>query len=116
MADFLVESGRRAQRPGLVNSLMRGSATKYQEDIDTLMSLVDESELNPACIPTYLMNNFSVIAERKANPIEKKDLLHVMLEGKDSQTGKGLSIENIRNNVSHVRLFLSPTKVLILLI
>ncbi|KAK7685349.1 hypothetical protein QCA50_011713 [Cerrena zonata] len=82
MGDFLIESGRRAQRPGLVNTLMRGSASKYQEDIHTLMSLVDE-----------------IIAERKANPVDKKDLLYTMLEGKDPQTGKGLSIENIRNNL-----------------
>ena len=41
-----------------------------------------------------------VIAERNANPIDKKDLLYTMLEGKDPQTGKGLSLENIRNNVS----------------
>ncbi|CAL1708234.1 unnamed protein product [Somion occarium] len=82
MADFLTESGRRAQRPGVVNTLMRGSASKYQQDIQTLMSLVDE-----------------IISERRANPIEKKDLLHVMLEGKDPQTGKGLSIESIRNNL-----------------
>ena len=40
-----------------------------------------------------------VIAERNANPIDKKDLLYTMLEGKDPQTGKGLSLENIRNNV-----------------
>ena len=44
MGDFLLESGRRAQRPGLVNTLMRGSANKYQEDIQTLMSLVDKSK------------------------------------------------------------------------
>ena len=44
MVGFLVECGRRAQRPGLVNTLMRGNATKYEEDIHTLLSLVEESE------------------------------------------------------------------------
>ena len=103
MVGFLVECGRRAQRPGLVNTLMRGNATKYEEDIHTLLSLVEESECGVIHHLIHLnFNFFLVIAERKANPTDKKDLLHVMLEGKDPQTGKGLSMESIRNNVSHI--------------
>ena len=40
-----------------------------------------------------------VIAERRQNPIDKKDLLQTMLSGKDAKTGEGLTDENIRNNV-----------------
>ena len=43
MADFLGESGRRAARPALVNTVMLGASAKYQQDIDTMQKLVDES-------------------------------------------------------------------------
>ena len=41
-----------------------------------------------------------MIQERRANPIEKDDLLNVMLNGVDKKTGKKLSDESIRYNVS----------------
>ena len=40
-----------------------------------------------------------VIADRKANPTDSKDSLNVMLIGKDSKTGQGLSDDSIRYNV-----------------
>ena len=67
------------------------------------MSLVDKSKYQVFAISykiLMLLLHVLVIAERNANPIDKKDLLYTMLEGKDPQTGKGLSLENIRNNVS----------------
>ncbi|OBZ67672.1 hypothetical protein A0H81_12453 [Grifola frondosa] len=82
MADFLVESGLRANRPPLVNSMMRGTSAKYAQDIQTMSALVEE-----------------LIAERKANPTEKSDLLNTMLYGKDTKTGKSLPEENIRYNL-----------------
>ena len=45
MADFLIESGRRAARPSLVQAVMSGTNAKYEEDMRTLNALVDESEL-----------------------------------------------------------------------
>lgn len=41
-----------------------------------------------------------VVAERKAHPVEKKDLLNLMLEGKDPKTGQQLSDKAISNNAS----------------
>ncbi len=41
-----------------------------------------------------------VIQNRKAHPSDKKDLLDVMLTGKDKETGQGLPEENIKRNVS----------------
>ena len=41
----------------------------------------------------------AVIADRKANPTDKNDLLNRMLSGKDPKSGKGLSDDNIKNNV-----------------
>ena len=43
---------------------------------------------------------WKVIQDRKTNPTEKQDLLNIMLNGVDNKTGKGLSDENIRCNVS----------------
>lgn len=42
---------------------------------------------------------FLVIAERKLNPIDKNDLLNIMLNGEDKETGAKLSEESIGNNV-----------------
>jgi len=46
-----------------------------------------------------LILQFVVLEDRKANPIEKKDLLNVMLYGKDPKTGQGLSDDAIMRNV-----------------
>ncbi|KAH9931026.1 cytochrome P450 [Amylocystis lapponica] len=82
MVDFLVESGQRAFRPALVNSLMRGNNEKYTQDIKIMADLANE-----------------IIAERRANPSDKDDLLNKMLLGKDPKTGKSLPDDNIRNNL-----------------
>ena len=44
MAGFLIESGRRANRPSLVQAMMRGTNAKYQEDQRIMNDLVEESE------------------------------------------------------------------------
>ncbi|KAL4252643.1 Bifunctional cytochrome P450/NADPH--P450 reductase [Abortiporus biennis] len=82
MGDFLLESGHRANRPGLVNAISWNVAAKYEEDAKTMMDLVDE-----------------ILYDRKAHPIEKNDLLNVMLYGRDKETGKGLPDENIKCNL-----------------
>lgn len=41
----------------------------------------------------------SVIDRRKANPVDKKDLLSLMLEGKDPKTGESLPEKNVMHNV-----------------
>ena len=52
------------------------------------------------------MLNFAriVIDERKAHPSAKKDLLDIMLEGRDTKTGAKMDEENIMNNVGSVSL------------
>ena len=44
MIDFLVEGGRRSIRPGIVQAMMTGTNAKYDADINTLNTLVEESE------------------------------------------------------------------------
>ena len=44
MVDFLVECNLRANRPGLLNSMMYGTTAKYEQDMKTMNDLADESE------------------------------------------------------------------------
>ena len=41
MGDFLLESALRANRPSIMNTLMRGSNAKYEADLSTMNELVD---------------------------------------------------------------------------
>ena len=43
MGDFLVESGRRANRAALVQAMMPGTNAKYESDLRVMNELVDES-------------------------------------------------------------------------
>ncbi|KAI0805975.1 cytochrome P450 [Irpex lacteus] len=63
MNDFLIESGKRANRPTILNNLM---GSKYEEDIKTMAEVADE-----------------LIRERKANRTAKKDLLDTDVVLKD---------------------------------
>ncbi|KIP12117.1 hypothetical protein PHLGIDRAFT_98480 [Phlebiopsis gigantea 11061_1 CR5-6] len=82
MVDFLIECNLRANRPGLLNSMMMSTTAKYEQDIKTMQELANE-----------------IIAERRRNPTEKKDLLNAMLYSKDTKTGETLSDENICHNL-----------------
>ncbi|TGO18951.1 hypothetical protein BPAE_0357g00010 [Botrytis paeoniae] len=82
MTGFLLESGARAQRPAIANYFMRSAQAKYDADINLLQSVAKE-----------------LLAERRANPNDKKDLLNAMINGRDPKTGKGLPDSNILNNM-----------------
>lgn len=43
MVDFLVECNLRANRPGLLNTVMVNTSAKYEQDIQTMAQLADES-------------------------------------------------------------------------
>ena len=40
-----------------------------------------------------------VVDKRKAHPVDKRDLLSLMLEGTDPKTGQGMTKESIVDNV-----------------
>ncbi|KAH9891895.1 bifunctional P-450/NADPH-P450 reductase [Cubamyces lactineus] len=82
MGDFLIESGKRAGRPAIVQNMMTTTNAKYEEDKRVMMKLVEE-----------------IIEDHRVNPPEKPDVLSVMLNGRDKETGLGLSDENIKNNL-----------------
>ncbi|KAK2880177.1 hypothetical protein FQN49_000496 [Arthroderma sp. PD_2] len=82
MVGFLAESGARASRPAVVQYFMHTAQQKYDADIALLKKVARE-----------------LVAERKANPNDKKDLLNAMLKGKDARTGEQMTGESIMNNM-----------------
>lgn len=82
MLGLLVESGARAQRPMIANLFMRSAQKKYEEDIKFLRKIASD-----------------LLADRRAHPTDKKDLLNAMINGRDPKTGEGLSDESIINNM-----------------
>ena len=82
MIFFLLESGRRAYRPTLMNDYVyRESKKKYWESIDAMKAIVRQS-----------------IKYRREHPSEKADLLNAMMLGKDPKTGATMTEENVINN------------------
>jgi cytochrome P450/NADPH-cytochrome P450 reductase len=67
MVGLLQESGARSRRPAIATYFMRSAQQKYDADISLLKEVAKE-----------------VVAERKANPNDKKDLLNAMIKGSHS--------------------------------
>ncbi|KAJ7870739.1 fatty acid hydroxylase [Mycena olivaceomarginata] len=82
MGDFLAECDLRASRPRVLQAVL-GKNTKYQQDINLMKDLANQ-----------------IVAEREANPIDKKDLLNTMLHSSDPQTGKKMSSDSISRNLN----------------
>ena len=80
---FLTESGKRSIRSQWMNDyIYRDSTRQYQQNIDLMKSVANE-----------------VIKNRRANPVDKKDLVNAFVLGKDPKTGEHMSDENITNNM-----------------
>ncbi|OTA65736.1 cytochrome P450 [Hypoxylon sp. EC38] len=83
MVKFLLECGRRSQRPPLPSILYRNRDKVFQHHISVLRETAE-----------------TVLKERVANPTnERKDLLTAMLKGRDSLTGQKISDESIIDNL-----------------
>ncbi|KAI0836251.1 bifunctional P-450:NADPH-P450 reductase [Hypoxylon sp. FL0890] len=83
MVEFLLECGRRSQRPPLPSILYRTRDKAFQHHIDVLRETAE-----------------TVLKERIADPSnERKDLLTAMLKGRDSLTGQKMSDESIIDNL-----------------
>jgi hypothetical protein len=65
----------------------------------TMNDIVDKSACCSHSPQTSHQPLREVIADRRANPREDRDLLDLMLNGEDSQTHQQLSEENIRYQV-----------------
>lgn len=80
MAEVLIESGKKATRIQLQQSLYWRSEEVRQENVRKMQELCDH-----------------IVQDRRDHPQpDNKDLLNTMLNGVDKQTGKKLSTENIR--------------------
>jgi cytochrome P450/NADPH-cytochrome P450 reductase len=81
MVRALREAGDRTRRFPFQTRLMVGTRRRFEEDVRYMHQVADE-----------------LIAQRKRDPAagEKKDLLGLMLRGRDPASGEGLSDENIR--------------------
>ncbi len=80
MVRSLAEAGGRSRRLPLQTRLMLMTQRQYSEDIAYMNGIVDE-----------------LIAERRRNPDDQaRDLLGLMLAGRDPQTGEGLDDVNVR--------------------
>ncbi|KAJ7164230.1 fatty acid hydroxylase [Mycena filopes] len=82
MGDFLAECGARANRPRVVQAVMRGTTAKYEADIKTMTDLANQ-----------------IVAARKAHPIPKHDLLDTMLNAKDPKSGESMTEKSISENL-----------------
>ena len=54
MVDFLIECNLRANRPSILNSVMVNTTAKYEQDIQTMAQLADESMQSVALISSRL--------------------------------------------------------------
>ncbi|KAJ1303518.1 hypothetical protein OPQ81_011703 [Rhizoctonia solani] len=79
MMDFLLECNMRSRRPAFMKKLPLKNNAKLKADIEVMNKLASQ-----------------IVQERKRNPIEKNDLLNAMLNGRDPQTGQGLTDQNIQ--------------------
>ncbi|KAI0365331.1 fatty acid hydroxylase [Pilatotrama ljubarskyi] len=82
MSDFLIESGKRSTRASIVQSMMTSTNAKYENDQRIMGQLVSE-----------------ILEDRRTKPQEKQDILSVMMNGRDKETGLGLSDDNIKHNL-----------------
>ncbi|EPS35968.1 hypothetical protein H072_10584 [Dactylellina haptotyla CBS 200.50] len=82
MVNFLIESGNRGRRLPAMNRIPTSASESYFKDIDFMKQVA-----------------LDLLKERRENPTDKKDLLNAMINGKDPQTGKGLSDQSIVNNM-----------------
>ena len=82
MQEVLLEAGRRASRPSLVKPFMRSADQKYAADIEVLQSTAQK-----------------IVADKRANQTDKKNLVNAMLNGKDPKTGEKMTDQSIADNM-----------------
>ena len=82
MQEVLLEAGRRAVRPSFLKRFMRSADQKYADDIEVLQSTA-----------------LKIVADKRANPTDKKSLVNAMLNGKDPKTGEKMTDESIADNM-----------------
>ncbi|EWG53308.1 hypothetical protein FVEG_11770 [Fusarium verticillioides 7600] len=82
MNNMLVESFARSRRPAFASAVMKASNARYESDIAELENISRE-----------------LLEARRQNPVDKKDLLNAMINGRDPKTGEGLGDDAIIRNM-----------------
>ena len=82
MMNALTEAVKRSKRLPIQNTVMVGTARKYNADIAYTHQLCEE-----------------IVRQRREHPNDVSDLLNRMIKGADPETGYQLSDENIRNQM-----------------
>jgi cytochrome P450/NADPH-cytochrome P450 reductase len=82
MVSVLAESQTRGNLPTMVNMFRRSAQRKYDEEIAYMRGICVE-----------------MIAQRRKNPSDKKDLLNAMIHGKDPKTGCYMTDQSIVDNI-----------------
>ena len=82
MREVLLEAGRRSNRPSIVKRFMTSADKKYHDDIQVMQSTAQ-----------------GIVADKRANPSDKKSLVNAMLNGKDPKTGETMTNESIADNM-----------------
>jgi cytochrome P450/NADPH-cytochrome P450 reductase len=83
MVEVMVESGRRSTRTAIENKLCVFAKARRQDNVKKMHDLCDK-----------------VIADRIAHPEpDSKDLLNLMLEGVDKETGEYMTKQSVRYNM-----------------
>lgn len=82
MINILIESFARSRRPPLPKAFFAKRDKSFSEDIATLEGITKD-----------------LLAERRAHPTEKKDLLNAMINNKDPKTGEQLDDTTIIRNM-----------------
>lgn len=104
MVDVLLESSNRAYRSPLAKAVPifnRSADNNYFADIKDMMDLANESKLYYSLMGyiVWCSNLIIVVKKRRENPQANKDVLTMMIDGRDPQTGEGLSDQLIMYNV-----------------
>ncbi|CCT71791.1 probable bifunctional P-450:NADPH-P450 reductase [Fusarium fujikuroi IMI 58289] len=82
MNSMLAESFARSRRPAFASAVMTASNERYQSNIAELEGISRE-----------------LLETRRQNPVDKKDLLNAMINGRDPKTGEGLDDDAIIRNM-----------------
>ena len=82
MTGMLTESFARSRRSGFADFLYKSQQQQYQADIDELETVARE-----------------LLAARRQNPTDKKDLLNAMILNSDPKTGEHLNDDAIIRNM-----------------
>ncbi|KAH7098692.1 fatty acid hydroxylase [Auriculariales sp. MPI-PUGE-AT-0066] len=83
MGTFLTEAGLKFRRPAVLKPFMRDANAKYEADMKLMRDFACE-----------------IVRKRKSSPNDRNDLLNAMLNGRDPQTGKGLSDASIEDHTT----------------